>query len=691
MQKMGIRIEKARLKAVKLCEELEKLKNQKIPTQEYAEISEHIEKTRSSLNKLRDEQDRKMRLGETSGAAWDRLQLKIEDAGNTIKYAEGELKALVDTGKAFRLGSDTDEFRQKTEQLKMANAELAALNTKKQEMTEGFEQASRSAKKLFKNIRSDAGKSNSILSTMVTRLKGIALSLLVFNWITKGFNAMIGAMKEGFKNLAQYSSDYNRQMSALKSGAAQLKNGLAAAFEPIVNMAVPYLVQLIGWLNKAVDTIAQFLAALSGKSTYTRAKKQTIDYAKSLDTASKSAKRALASFDQLNVLSKKEGDGNTEGEKTGADAFETVKIDEGIFKTLEKAKKILHQILPLVKLIGLAFLAWRIFKFLGELGEMKSGLKDIIGLIFLVKGCTDAIPAFFDMWENGVDWENLQQYAIGAGEAILGLSLLFGPLGAGIGLIIFGVAGMALALKDMMDNGINAQNVTLMLGGALGTLLGILLVFGAPVAAVAAAVMAVIGALGAMIVWTGNGEEALATLKGEFEALLNFVKHVFEGDWEAAFADIMEFSKLSLNMGNITFESFVNAIIKGINLLIDSINSIKIKIPDFVPGIGGEEFSPSIPNITWNLSMPRLAEGAVIPGGKPFAAILGDQRRGQTNIETPLNTMLTAFRQALAENGGTGGGNYTFTAQLDGRTLFSETVRMEKMNYKSTGRSVFMH
>ena len=43
--------------------------------------------------------------------------------------------------------------------------------------------------------------------------------------------------------------------------------------------------------------------------------------------------------------------------------------------------------------------------------------------------------------------------------------------------------------------------------------------------------------------------------------------------------------------------------------------------------------------------IPKLAQGAVIPGGKPFIAMLGDQKAGQTNIEAPLDTIVEAFRQ----------------------------------------------
>lgn len=63
--------------------------------------------------------------------------------------------------------------------------------------------------------------------------------------------------------------------------------------------------------------------------------------------------------------------------------------------------------------------------------------------------------------------------------------------------------------------------------------------------------------------------------------------------------------------------------------------------------------------------LPRLAQGAVIPANREFLAVLGDQRSG-TNIETPLDTMVQAFRQALREGGG---GQRTVVLQLDGGEL----------------------
>ena len=70
--------------------------------------------------------------------------------------------------------------------------------------------------------------------------------------------------------------------------------------------------------------------------------------------------------------------------------------------------------------------------------------------------------------------------------------------------------------------------------------------------------------------------------------------------------------------------------------------------------------------------IPGLAQGSVLKGGDPFLAYLNDQPRGQTNIEAPLDTMVTAFKQALSE-GGYGGPT---TVNLEATGSMSELIRM---------------
>ena len=56
------------------------------------------------------------------------------------------------------------------------------------------------------------------------------------------------------------------------------------------------------------------------------------------------------------------------------------------------------------------------------------------------------------------------------------------------------------------------------------------------------------------------------------------------------------------------------------------------------------------------MSIPHLAKGAVIPPNNKFLAMLGDQTSG-TNIETPLSTMIQAFKSALSDSNYSGMGD----------------------------------
>ena len=109
----------------------------------------------------------------------------------------------------------------------------------------------------------------------------------------------------------------------------------------------------------------------------------------------------------------------------------------------------------------------------------------------------------------------------------------------------------------------------------------------------------------------------------------------------------------------------VNAGISLFNRFINWINSKLVISWPSIPFLGisaGSYQLLRIPNI------PLLAQGAVIPPNREFLAVLGDQKSG-TNIETPLATMVQAFKQAMNETGGMGGRQITVVMQLDHREL----------------------
>lgn len=645
------------------------------------------ENAKDAVKRYADELKKQTQSGQEAEAARTVKEMVETQKRKQQERAEVELEqirqeAVVSNQDLVALMQEQERITERIAKLKKAgvtdgyqeyeelSARLGEISTEIEEARDGFGKAKKSAGRLFDSIKKGAKKSSGLLGT----LKSMALSLLVFNTIRKAFNAMVSAAKEGFKNLAQYSAEYNRNMSELKSESAELKNGLAAAFEPVANIVVPYLSMFVSWVNRAAEAMSKLLAVMQGKTTYTRAKKQMVDYAKSLNTASKAAKGALASFDELNVLSK--GNDTSGGELTGAAAFETVPLTENDMQIVDVLKDKLAEILMILGAIGIAM---SIFGIGGPFSKLAAVLLIIVGLLKF-------ILEYMDAWANGIDFDNLKGMLIGLGAVILGIYILFGPIAAGIAAIVGGIALVVLAIKDMLDNGVNAQNSMTLAIGLVTALVGIFIVFGSTVAVIIAAIVAVVAAFAAMIAITGNGKEAIDTLKSVCKNFADFFKKIFAGDIKGAMESLKKAGKDLVNVLIIAFESLVNCIVMGLNWLIDKINSISFDVPDWVPVIGGDTLSPNIPHIP-EAKLPRLAKGAVIQGGQPFAAILGDQPRGQVNIETPLETMLEAFRQARAEDGG---GQYTFIAQLDGKEIFRNTVRQDRLYRKQTGESAFL-
>lgn len=478
----------------------------------------------------------------------------------------------------------------------------------------GFKKASDSGKKFFDTVAKGSKKSSGLLGTIGSRLKGIALSLLIFNWISKAFNAMVSSMKEGFKNLAQYSSDYNAAMSALKSQSAQLKNGLAAAFEPIATTIIPYITQLVAWLNTATDTFARFLAALQGKQTYTKAKKQVIDYAKSLKTAQNAAQGALAAFDSINVLSKKDN-GGAGGETTGSGTFEEAEVGSGMQGVIDKLtpfRDLLNQWMqetdfsPLINSFNNLAAACAPFS-----GYVYDGLLWFMQNILLPLASwtiQDAAPAFLNMLANGMEflgktietvrpsfdyiWSNvLKPIAEFTGETFIwaldtigqtfsDLSDLMTEKGDKINEILTAVGkGM-----ELLWNVIYKPILQLMRGG-ISTLLRY-----------------IVRIVGDMI--------------DVFSGIVKFVSGVFTGDWKKAWNGLVDIFKGAVNWIIDIFEGVVNTIIDGIN-------SISIDFPDWlpVPGLAGKHFGPNLAR----LEIPRLATGGITSG--PTTALIGEAGR----------------------------------------------------------------
>ena len=338
------RMEKTARKAQQLENAMREMESRKIPTEEYKEVQTQIQKAQDKLSGLNDRMEKFLELGgKKSSTTFKNMQYDMADLENTIAYAKGELEAMEEDGTAFKDVKATEEYRKLSDQLGDTNREMAILSKKHDEIIDKQKKVGSGAKQIEK-VGKSAKKSAGLMSTLLSRLKGIALSLLIFNWITKAFNAMVESFKTGIQNMAKYSGSFNERMSSLKSSIATLNAALGTLAAPIVSMVTPAVARLCEWLTKAINTMNQFIALLSGQSTWTRAKQQQVDYAKSLEKTSGVAKKAagaLAAFDDLNVLQKNDSGGS--GSST-AGMYEEVQVSDKMASKLGKVKDLAKQI-----------------------------------------------------------------------------------------------------------------------------------------------------------------------------------------------------------------------------------------------------------------------------------------------------------------------------------------------------------
>ena len=326
------------------------------------------------------------------------------------------------------------------QQYEDANRELEEVNGKIKEyrknlgsVPEKFNKMRKSANKAFTAVAQGTKKSSGLLSNFTSRLKGIALSLLIFNWISKGFNAMISGMKKGFENLAGYSDSYAQSVQNMKNAMSTLGNQFAAAFAPIVQMVIPWLTSLINTLTNAISHIAQFISILSGKSTFTKAKKVQDDYNKSLGGTAKAADKArgaLAKFDDLDVLEKKDNTsgGGAGAENAGADMFEEVPVDTEVLSFWQRVQEAMKPVIEYARRLKDIFSQG----FFDGLGDWEYRFESIRVSILSMKDSLSNIFADPSVVSSADSWAQSVSYSIGSivgSMASIGLTIATNLLG----------------------------------------------------------------------------------------------------------------------------------------------------------------------------------------------------------------------------------------------------------------------
>lgn len=319
------------------------------------------------------------------------------------------------------------------------------------------------------------------LSAIGSQIKGLVKSLgriAVYRVVRSAIKGISTACKEGVNNLVQYSAALNSTdaaaanatMSEYASTLLQVKNSVGAAVMPALAALLPVINTIASAFITAANAVNQFFQALRGQSTFTKAKKNTVDYAKSLKSASGAAKelqKTLLGFDEINRLNDENKGGG--GGAVGADysdMFEEAQISEKAQKFAEVLTRIQEFVTSaygiLTSALGM-FVIGAILTF--------SGANILLGLGLMAAGAylfAKEIAANWDeMTEKVKDTIEKIMIAVGAGVLVVGVILAFSganiPLG--IGLILTGAAVLGAAAK------LDWERMKKQLQGTLGKIL----------------------------------------------------------------------------------------------------------------------------------------------------------------------------------------------------------------------------
>lgn len=115
-------------------------------------------------------------------------------------------------------------------------------------------------------------------------------------------------------------------------------------------------------------------------------------------------------------------------------------------------------------------------------------------------------------------------------------------------------------------------------------------------------------------------------IKKVFDGIIDFIRGVFTGDWSRAwdgvkkifsgvFEGLVAIAKAPLN----AIIGVINGLISGVNLIIDGLNKISIRIPDWVPVLGGKNFGFNLSHLG---KIAYLAQGGILQAGQ---AIVGER------------------------------------------------------------------
>lgn len=318
--------------------------------------------------------------------------------------------------------------------------------------------------------------------------------IALYRMVRSAIKAISTAAKEGVNNLVRYSAalnstdaaSANATMSEYATTLLQVKNSVGAAVMPVLTALLPVINTIASAFITAANAINMFFQALQGKTTFTKAKKSTVDYAKSLNSAAGAAKelqKTLLGFDEINRLDAENSGGGSGA--AGADfsnMFEESEVSEKVKKIAEWTQKVIQKVEEflntiygkLVSALGL-FVIGAILTF--------SGANIPLGLGLMAAGAYIFATEIAEKWGqlSSKVKDTIMRIMLIVGSAVLAIGVVLAFSGVniplGIGLILAGAAVLGTAVK--LDWEAVKRQLQGTLGGIIAAVSGALIALGA--------------------------------------------------------------------------------------------------------------------------------------------------------------------------------------------------------------------
>ena len=297
---------------------------------------------------------------------------------------------------------------------------------------------------------------------------------------------------------------YAREMTTAEGLMRTLRQQLTSLSQAFGSFLLPALVKVLPYVQAFVELIGEAIAALVqlfgidlkpvdfGVSSGATAAGDMADNLDDAAGAAKKLKQYTAGFDELNVFNPDQGSSGAGAGVSGGGydgEFDIGKLwDESIFENInsqvDELKENLKDVLATVTSIAAGILAWKVakdfltaLKLLKELNSKNFTFKldfKVLGLAMFLADLKEFERYLKDFLDNGPTFQNvagmISSFAGMVGDALI----MLGGLKVGGALkVVQGIGEIVIAISDIAENGVNAENALTVIRGLTNIAIGI--------------------------------------------------------------------------------------------------------------------------------------------------------------------------------------------------------------------------